>query len=208
MKNKLKKWEISLIIGFVAALLFGAAGAGAQTELNDKLVRLHVAAASDSEEDQARKNRVRDEALRFLQEPLDSARDADDAMSIIEARLPELQENLEAFLAAEGSYQTIDTALLPRHSFPTRHYDTFALPAGQYKTLLVTLDGGGGRNWWCVVFPPLCAATAMEELEDVSHQAGLTDEDFGLITQENEEYVIKFKVAEWFGAVRNWFAGT
>jgi stage II sporulation protein R len=204
MKNTFKKWEISLAIGLVVSLLAGTAAAYAETGLEDKLIRLHVAAASDSGEDQAIKLAVRDEVLSALRPALTGVTCVTQAEGIISGELPALNEHLRLFLDGHGIEQAV-TAELRKSAFPTREYATFALPAGPYTALRVTLDGGSGQNWWCVVFPPLCAATAMEALPDGFEQtAGLSEKDLLLITQADETYVVRFKLAEWLGGFRNW----
>jgi len=202
----IKKWEIALAAGLVAALLTGTAIAYAETGLEEKLVRLHVVAASDSEEDQALKLAVRDEVLSALQPHLDGVSDVKEARRIIAEELPALEERLRVFLDGSGVEHSVK-AELRREAFPTREYATFALPAGPYTSLRVSLDGGGGENWWCVVFPPLCAASAMETLPEGSYQtAGLNGRDLMLITQADETYVVKFKLAEILGGVKNLFS--
>ena len=204
MKTTIKKWEIALAIGLVAALLMGTAAAFADTGLEEKLVRLHVVAASDSAEDQAIKLAVRDEVLSALQPSLEGITDVAQAEQIIAENIPALEARLRTFLDEQGIEQTV-TAALRKEAFPTREYATFALPAGPYTALRVTLNGGGGENWWCVVFPPLCTAAVMEKLPDKPHQtAGLNEKDLLLITQADETYAVKFKMAEWFGGVKNW----
>jgi stage II sporulation protein R len=206
MENtRFKIWEIALCAGLIAALLISATAAYANPGLDEKLIRLHVVAASDSEEDQQLKLAVRDEMLSALTEPMDGVTDVAEARRVIAENIPALEAHLRGYLDEQGFHQTVEVSL-GREAFPTREYATFALPAGPYTSLRVTLDGGGGENWWCVVFPPLCASSAMKRLpSEEAHAAGLTEEDVNLITQADDVYVVKFKMAEWFGGVRNWF---
>ena len=80
-------------------------------------------------------------------------------------------------------------------AFPTKEYDGFTLPAGNYLALRVIIGEGAGQNWWCVVFPPLCTAAA-EEVPAAALSAGLSQEEVGLITEEKQGYVLKFKSVE------------
>ena len=206
MKRIIKNWEIALCVGLIAALLAGTANAYANNELDEKLIRLHVVAASDSEDDQAIKLLVRDEVLSALQPELLGVTDVAEAESVIAENIPALEERLRTFLEERGISQAVK-AELGREAFPTREYATFALPAGPYTALRVTLNGGGGENWWCVVFPPLCAASVMDTLPSGAEQAsGLSEDDLLLITQADESYAVRFKLAEWFGALKNRFA--
>ncbi|MCL2003424.1 MAG: stage II sporulation protein R [Oscillospiraceae bacterium] len=202
-KNRFKVWELALCAGLAVALMVSAASASAG--LPDRLLRLHVVAASDSPEDQAVKLAVRDQTLSVLARPLSGAADAADARRIAAENIPALEAHLREFLQEQGIRQTV-AAELKREPFPTREYASFALPAGPYTALRVTLDGGGGENWWCVVFPPLCAEAAMKRLpDDLSRAAGLTEDDILLITQADERYAVRFKLAEWLGGMKNWF---
>lgn len=54
-----KKWELALLLGLCAALIWGAWAAQRQDALARKMIRLHVIANSDSDADQALKLKVR-----------------------------------------------------------------------------------------------------------------------------------------------------
>ena len=89
------------------------------------------------------------------------------------------------------------TAELAETSFPTKDYDGFSLPAGRYLALRLVIGQGTGQNWWCVVFPPLCTAAA-SEVPETALAAGLTEDQVSLMTGEDDGYVLKFKVVEWW----------
>lgn len=82
--------------------------------------------------------------------------------------------------------------------YPTRDYGTFALPAGVYTSLRVTLGAGAGHNWWCVIFPPLCAQAA--GLSEQAVQA-LSDDDVRLVTESGGGYVVRFRLLELWDAL-------
>lgn len=90
---------------------------------------------------------------------------------------------------------TASRAELAETSFPTKEYDGFALPAGEYLALRVLIGEAAGQNWWCVVFPPLCTAAA-SDVPAVALDAGLTDQEVALITEADEGYILKFKSVE------------
>lgn len=159
--------------------------------LPDKVLRLHVLAASDSETDQALKLRARDAVMAYLTPLLADCGSRSEAERITEANLQAIAQ-----IAADAAGQRAAVSLA-RESFTAREYDGFALPAGQYAALRIELEGGGGQNWWCVVFPPLCAAL-YEEDEDAFT---LFDEDEkALITGSGRK--IKFRLLEWLSALR------
>ncbi|MCI2059009.1 MAG: stage II sporulation protein R [Oscillibacter sp.] len=193
-QNKLHVWEIALLVGFAAAILWGGWALRSQRVLADKVVRLHILANSDSDADQALKLRVRDVVLERAEAILKSSKDRDEAETALHSALPELQKLAEQEIAAEG-YSYSVTAELRHTVFPTRRYNGFTLPAGEYLALRIVIGRGLGHNWWCVVFPPLCTASTTD-LSRTAMAAGLSEKDVGLITEESGGYVLKFKSIE------------
>ena len=90
---------------------------------------------------------------------------------------------------------------LENTDFPTKEYDGFTLPAGEYLALRVIIGEGKGQNWWCVVFPPLCTA-ASADVPASALAAGFSEEEVSLITEENQGYVLKFKAVEWWETLK------
>lgn len=201
MKTK-KLWiiELALFLGFAAALLWGIRAVHTQQEISDKVVRLHVVANSDSEEDQALKLRVRDAILARTTALLEASDDRSDAEGLIRGQLLELEELAKKEIAAAGYDYTVE-AELTEMDFPTKEYESFTLPAGNYLALRVSIGEGKGQNWWCVVFPPLCTAAAAE-VPASALAAGFSEEEVRLITGEDEGYVLKFKTLEWLEALK------
>ncbi|MEY8260497.1 stage II sporulation protein R [Oscillospiraceae bacterium 50-60] len=199
-KNKLKLIEIALLIGLAVFLASGGLALRAQSQLAERVVRLHVLANSDGEEDQALKLLVRDRVLARATELLTQAKDRTEAEALLRAELPELEALAVRELRANGCTYPV-TAKLTDTEFPTREYDGFTLPAGEYLALRVVIGEGAGRNWWCVVFPPLCTA-ASADVPAAALAAGLTEDQVGLITEEDRGYVLKFKAVEWWEELR------
>lgn len=203
--RKLLRLEVALLIGLAVALAWGAWSLGTQRTLADRVVRLHVLANSDSEADQALKLTVRDRILEVAEPLLETASDREEARTALETALPELEQAAEETIVAAG-YDYGVTARLEETEFPTREYDGFALPAGEYLALRVVIGAGEGQNWWCVVFPPLCAA-ASEDVPAVAVAAGLTEDQVSLITEEDQGYELKFKAVEWWNSLRQKLEG-
>lgn len=193
ISRRLKRVEIVLMVAAALVLMSGALALQTQDQLADKVVRLHVLANSDSEEDQALKLRVRDRVLERATELLEQSADRQEAEALLRGNLLEL-ENLAAEEIAAAGYDYPVTAELTDTTFPTREYDGFTLPAGEYLALRIVIGEGAGQNWWCVVFPPLCT-TASADVPASALAAGLTQEDVNLITEE-PGYVLKFKTVE------------
>ena len=165
--------------------------------LNQGLIRFHVVANSDSGEDQAIKLQVRDAVVESLSDAMTEIADIDQAKAYIEENLTQIQQTANETLKALGCEETA-VATLKEDVFDTRYYDTFALPAGVYRSLRITIGEGEGKNWWCVVFPTLCIPATSEGFEDVAAGAGFPD---GLTAAlEGEEgYEIRFFLLDLLG---------
>ena len=171
MKQRLHPIELTLMIVAALALTSGAVALHTQSQLAEKVVRLHVLANSDSEEDQALKLKVRDAVLEQATETLRGADSQAEASRRLTDILPELEETARAVITANG-YDYGVRAELAETSFPTKEYDGFALPAGEYLALRVLIGEAAGQNWWCVLFPPLCIVT--EDVEALPAPDALT----------------------------------
>ena len=165
----LRPWELALLLAVCVTLLTGTWAQARSQLLAARLVRLHVIAVSDDDAEQAVKLQVRDAVLAYLEPQLQGVTDVDAAQQLIAGDLDGIAR---AAQAAAGE-RPVRVALGPEH-YPTRDYGTFALPAGVYTSLRVTLGAGAGHNWWCVIFPPLCAQAA--GLSEQAVQA-LSDDD-------------------------------
>lgn len=168
--------------------------------LNNQVIRLHVVADTDDPEDQEIKLLVRDEILKLVNTIKSDALTKEDALALLQDQLPRLQEAANRVLQQSGKdYQAEVT--LQQEAFPTRIYDTFSLPAGVYDSLRVTLGSGEGKNWWCVVFPDLCASAAAF-VEETAVEAGFSDTLSKTLTQE-EGYEVRFWVLDCWGKMQN-----
>ena len=195
--NRLKIWEVALMVALAVVFATGAAAVRTQNALAQKMVRLHVLANSDTPEDQALKLQVRDAVLERATELLKQSADREEAEMLLRRELPELEALAEETVQANG-YSYAVTAELTAAEFPTREYGDFALPAGEYPALRIFIGEGAGQNWWCVVFPPLCTAASAET---AAMAAGFSEEEVGLIT-ESDGYVLKFKAVELWETLR------
>ena len=198
--NRLKIWEIALLLGVAVCLLSGAKALHTQDELADKVVRLHVLANSDSEEDQALKLQVRDAVLDRAEDLLAQPSSRAEAEGKLRGQLLEFERLAEA-VVREAGYDYEVTAELTDTEFPTREYEDFTLPAGEYLALRILIGDAAGRNWWCVVFPPLCTA-ASADVPASALAAGFTEDEVRLITEEDRGYVLKFKAVEFWETLR------
>ena len=194
------KKRISALI-LIATLALGLLGCAVlqagQRQLAAKLIRLHVVANSDSDEDQAVKLRVRDAVLQAAQ-PYVTGPDAEGALA---ENLGALERAAAKALRSLGREDAVSVTL-QNEAFPTRAYETFSLPAGVYRTLRVTIGAGAGHNWWCVVFPTLCTAASLDELETAAAAGGFSEGEVKLITGTEDGYVLKFRILELLEALK------
>ncbi|MBQ7817513.1 MAG: stage II sporulation protein R, partial [Oscillospiraceae bacterium] len=166
------------------------------------LIRLHVVANSDSDEDQALKLKVRDAVVEKLQDTMESFPTMEEARAYLQEHLPELEAFVNKVIQELGFTDTA-TVSVDREAFDKREYDTFILPAGYYEALRITIGEGQGKNWWCVVFPSLCIGATQEEFTDTAAGAGFSD----TLTQtlQDEQPQIRFFLLDWLGQVENFF---
>ena len=189
-KKHLYIWELALILALFGSLFTAVWAQKTQADVASELVRLHVLAKDDTDSEQAVKLEVRDCVLEYLQPLLAGVQSKAQAQQILDRHLDDIRE--AAGLVA-GDRQVAVT--LTEEFYPTREYDGFALPAGNYTSLRVILAEGEGRNWWCVAYPPLCTELAMGAMDVLS------EETEGIITQK-DGYVYKFKILELWGELK------
>jgi stage II sporulation protein R len=121
----------------------------------NNLIRLHVIANSDSDRDQTVKIKVRDRIIKLTEPLLIKVEDPREAAEIVSQNLNRIQAEATAELEQNGLNMPVQVNL-KEEFFPERVYPFGVLPAGRYHGLRVILGNGAGRNWWCVLYPPLC----------------------------------------------------
>lgn len=198
MKKLIGRVSICLAL---AAIVWCGGLISDREKLNEELIRLHVVANSDSEEDQAVKIQVRDAVIASMEADLQKVADVEQARAYLLANLPKLQQVANDTLAAAG-FPPDAVVSLCREAFDTRFYDTFTLPAGVYEALRITIGAGEGHNWWCVTFPGLCLPATTEGFAAEAVGAGFSDSLTGALTGE-EEYEIRFFLLDALGSLEN-----
>ena len=197
-----KKWELALLLGLCAALVWGALSAQRQDALARKVIRLHVIANSDSADDQTLKLQVRDKVLDFTTDILRRSADMEDARRQLQDALGRIENIARREIVNQGYAYPVAAQLAPVE-FPQKDYDGFSLPSGEYMALRLVIGEGAGQNWWCVVYPPLCTAAA-SDVSRTAIQAGLTEDDVSLITEDTAGYVLRFRSLELWEQLRQW----
>ncbi len=184
---------------FSSALLF--LPTAEDREIYSGTLRLHVLADSDDEDDQARKLSVRDAVLALLAEKMEGCEDASQAKQIVLENEEEILQACRTALRASGCEDDV-TLSLSKEYYPTRHYEDISLPAGQYLSLRVMIGQAKGKNWWCVLYPPVCmgACQSTQKLE----KAGFSEGQINLVKEEKPiRYKVKFKIME---SVERWLS--
>lgn len=166
-----------------------------EEQIYDNVVRLHVIANSDSERDQSLKLLVRDRILELVSaeedyETMDAAVSGIDSMKetlITEAKKVLMEHECADDVRIELGFE----------EYPVRYYDNFVLPEGKYTSLRVIIGEGEGKNWWCVLYPPLCTASSEAEQEEDFLAAGFSSEQYKLIKQDSDpKYKVRFRILE------------
>lgn len=204
MDRKLKTWELALMCGVLIAVVAGSWLSQEQQELAGSVIRFHVIANSDSEADQTLKLAVRDRVLEQAESLYPEGATLEEAQAALEGHLNLLAAAGREVVEEQG-YDYPVAAALEDCWFPTKEYEGFALPAGNYTALRVTIGEGKGQNWWCVAFPPLCLGAASETVDQALEAGHFTPDQGALVTGDGEGYVLKFKAMELLGEIQGFF---
>ena len=143
-----------------------------ETEVYGSVLRLHVLANSDNQEDQSLKLKVRDAVLEGTKDLFSDCKNREQARAAIENNIPLIKEIAENTVCENG-YDTRVSVSLIEEEYPTRNYESCCFPAGEYLSLKISLGDGDGQNWWCVLFPPMCLSAATDS-SDAFAQVGTT----------------------------------
>lgn len=129
--------------------------ADVDADIADQVLRIHIRANSNGDEDQTVKYMVKSAVVDYLVPLLVGATDREKAIAIVRSHLSGLSDVAKTVLENNGFYYGA-IAEIKKETFPTRQYDELTLPTGEYTALIVNLGAAEGDNWWCVVYPPLC----------------------------------------------------
>ncbi len=167
-------------------------------DLSGGLLRLHILANSDSEADQELKLAVRDKIIDETAALFKDAQSADDAARIAEENAALIQKIASDEITSRGFDYPVSVSL-ENTRFPTKEYGKITLPRGEYRALRVLIGDANGKNWWCVMYPPLCFTNGVLDVSDESCEtlrSAVGEEDYKLITSDEPQIKIKFKIVE------------
>ncbi|KGG80133.1 stage II sporulation protein R [Caloranaerobacter azorensis H53214] len=201
--KKILSFGLVFVLLIVSIIVFLSDVYENRESYKNKLIRFHVIANSDSPEDQQLKFKVRDKIIKEMNSKFEKASSLDESKKIILDNLDTIEYIAEKQIRELGKNYDVSVKF-GEYDFPTKSYGNFTLPAGKYQAVRVVIGDGKGKNWWCVMFPPLCFIDIThgitndkikEELKGV-----LTEEEYNMIVNANGNKEIplklKFKVVE------------
>ena len=197
-----KRLLSAIIVIFSLLLILGILPVHGEEKIYDTVVRLHVLANSDSDEDQAIKLKVRDAILTVTAPLLENCKTQSEAEAVLTAHIEEIRAVAISTLRKNGRSEEVFIEL-GQEEYPTRSYDSICFPSGEYLSLRVCIGEAEGQNWWCCLFPPLClgsSTVSSKQAEDSFISVGLTPSQYKIITESDKPvYKLRFKLLELFG---------
>ena len=203
---KIKLFLFILPLLFIYTLICSISYVNAiSTDLQKNVFRLHVIANSDSEDDQKLKLKVRDNVIKYMNTLCSKTTSKEEAIEIANAHLNEFKKIALNTIKENGYNYGVDISI-DNVFFPTKTYGDISLPEGYYDALRIKIGKAEGKNWWCVMFPPLCFVDVTSGIvPDDSKELlkeNLSQEEYDLICNGNSEdlnnsdITFKFKIVE------------
>ena len=196
---KLKAIDISVFLTLIICIIATASFENDCKGIREEVLRLHVIANSDEDYDQELKLKVRNAVLSSGEEVFSGSEDIISAESEIADKKDVILHSAVETIRNLG-YDYDVKLELARSYFPTRTYDNLTLPAGYYKAVRIIIGEGKGKNWWCIMFPPLCLPSATKNDEIISNF--LTEEEMNIVTAD-PDYEVRFWIVEKYYELKN-----
>lgn len=198
----MKLFSKSILFGLIITILVSTLSFDVECkQISDELLRIHILANSNSEQDQKLKLKVRDRLLKESDLIFENAKNKTEAKQFASKKIELITKIAEDEIQKNGYDYNVKAEIVNMY-FDTRYYENLTTPAGFYDALRITIGSGSGKNWWCVMFPPVCIASAEEqvELKDV-----LSDDQQDIL-ENSQKYEYKFKIVEIYESVANWLS--
>lgn len=163
-----------------------------QQQIATQVLRFHIRANSDTVADQQKKLRIKQSLLEWLTPILSENTSKSETIQCIRKNLPDIRKEATRMAAPEPV-----TVTLQKEWFPEKTYGTCTFPEGIYDALRVDIGQAKGHNWWCVLYPSLCFADALEpsmteEGEEKLQQ--VLDEDAYDLLLHSQKLKIRFRL--------------
>lgn len=200
---------LAIFIGTFITIIFTSITKGyaynIQKGISDEVFRLHVLANSDTLDDQALKIAVKNEIINTLESELRGSKSKDETRAMLISNFEKIKNVAKKVIKKMG-YNYDVSVKISYENFPTKEYGDIVLPAGEYEALKVNIGEAKGKNWWCVMFPPLCFVDGSVNIvpkkdKDILENV-LTKDEYDIISKskqkDNISLKIKFKIIELF----------
>lgn len=195
---KLKSILIMLFLFIVYFIFYSISYSySVSDDLEEELFRLHIIANSDSEEDQTLKIAVRDNIVNYLNTL--SFTTKNELVNYLSNNKDEIQHIVQNTIKENG-YNYSSTIEIGNSFYPQKVYENVTLPSGYYDGLRIKIGNAEGKNWWCVLFPPMClinkTTCELPEESELILQNTLSEETNSVITSSTSTYKFKFKIID------------
>lgn len=200
--EKMKRWMIH--IGAVILLVILGIGichvkeSQTQHSIAQKVLRFHVRANSDSQEDQKLKLAVRDAVGELLGQYLSEADSRQDSEEIVKEHMEEIVNTATEVIEEEGYHYGVEV-FLSDVDFPVKKYGAYTFPAGTYRALEIVIGSGTGHNWWCVMYPNMCFVNGTYDVVDENSkkelEQTLSAQEYATLMEE-KDYQVSFRIVE------------
>ncbi len=193
-----KDVKLAMALGLIITVLLSVVRFDANcATLRGSMLRLHVLANSDSEEDQSLKLKVRDALLEYADNLFADCNSEEEVLQLAANRQDELQKIAQQKVYEYGYDYSVNLSIGKAY-FNTREYTDFTLPAGEYDAVRVIIGQGAGQNWWCVLFPPVCLPAAQADIRQSLNEENAKFVEGG----DTPKYKIAFKSVEIFEDIK------
>lgn len=181
-----------------------------QKSIENKVIRFHVIANSDTTLDQAVKLKVRDAVLKYIAPKMSNSKDINNSRKLLKSYDGEIKNISQKVLKDNGFSYSVQT-VLDHENFPIKSYGNITLPQGEYEAYKIVIGSGKGHNWWCVMFPPLCfvditRGEIANKETDTQMKKVLTNDEYEMVSTDSKDQnkiVIKFKFIEIFNSIKS-----
>ena len=123
-------------------------------KIPEEAIRFRIIANSNTEEDQYLKKEILNNLYSELKLPK-NIKSKTEATNYIKNNLPTYEEIVNDTLEKKHVERNFHINW-GKNYFPEKNYKNIIYKAGEYDSLVITLGEGKGKNFWCVLFPPLC----------------------------------------------------
>ena len=164
-------------------------------DIANEIIRSHVIANSNTDEDQALKLKVRDKAIEFVSNSLKESNSLEESRKFIIENKSNI-ESIAKSVIIENGYDYNVTSSLSRENFPDKIYGDVVFPQGEYEAYRILIGEAKGENWWCVMFPPLCFVDGTKDAIDSTEVVEKLEGNNKKEKIKNNKIKFKFKLFE------------